>query len=59
MIVLSVFLVYCVPAAGAEPPVLLVGVNPEQSLPVPATPSSVSATPPILSGSFGTSLPRI
>jgi hypothetical protein len=26
--VLSVFLAYCVPATGAEPPVLFVGVNP-------------------------------
>ena len=28
VIVLSVFLVYALPADGAEPPVLLVGVNP-------------------------------
>ena len=28
VIVLSVFLVYPLPADGAEPPVLLVGVNP-------------------------------
>ena len=59
MIVLSVFLVYCVPATGAEPPVLLVAVNPAQSLPVPAAPSSVSDTPPMVSGSLGTNLPRI
>ena len=56
---LSVFLVYCVPATGAEPPVLLVAVNPAQSLPVPAAPSSVSDTPPMVSGSLGTNLPRI
>ena len=30
--VLSVFLAYCVPATGAEPPVLLVGVNPAHNL---------------------------
>ena len=31
VIVLSVFLVYPLPADGAEPPVLLVGVNPSVS----------------------------
>ena len=30
--VLSVFLAYCVPATGAEPPVLFVGVNPAHNL---------------------------
>ena len=34
--VLSVFLAYCVPATGAEPPVLFVGVNPAHNLRLPA-----------------------
>ncbi len=46
---LSVFLVYCVPATGAASFVLLTGVKPEQSLAFPAVPVKVRETPPILS----------
>jgi len=51
--------VYCVPADGAEPPVLFVGVNPAQSLPFPAVPVKLIETPLIVSGALGTNYPRI
>ena len=38
---------------------MFVGVNPAQSLPTPAVPVNVSATPPILSGCDGTNLPKM
>ena len=53
------FLVYCVPADGAEPPVLFVGVNPAQSLPFPAVPVREIETPLIVSGGLGTNFPSI
>ena len=56
MIVLSVFLVYCVPATGAEPPVLLVGVNPWHNLALPAVPVKVKLNPSNVSGGVGTNL---
>ncbi len=57
---LSVFLVYCVPALGVtSPPVLLVGVNPAQSLPFPAVPVSDRLAPSMVSGAEGTSSPRV
>ncbi len=59
MIVLSVFLVYWVPATGAEPPVLFVGVNPWHNLPLPAVPVNEKLKPFSVSGAGGTNLPNI
>ena len=59
VIVLSVFLVYCVPADGAEPPVLLVGVNPWHNLPFPAVPVRDILAVLNVSGAVGTNLPNI
>ena len=50
---------YCVPATGAEPPVLFVGVNPAQSLPFPAVPVKLIETPLIVVGAAGTNFPNI
>ena len=50
---------YCVPADGAEPPVLLVGVNPPHNLPTPAVPVKDNANPSNVSGDFGTNFPNM
>ena len=57
--VLSVFLAYCVPATGAEPPVLLVGVNPAHNLRLPALVCIVNDKPLKVVGAAGTNLPNI
>ena len=59
MIVLSVFLVYWVPADGAEPPVLFVGVNPAHNLPLPAVPVRDNDNPLKVVGALGTNLPSM
>ena len=56
---LSVFLVYCVPATGAEPPVLFVGVNPAHNLATPAVPVKVKLSPLNVSGASGTNFPNM
>ena len=50
---------YCVPADGAAPPVLLVGVNPAHNLATPAVPVKDNANPSNVSGAFGTNFPNI
>ena len=59
VIVLSVFLVYPLPAYGAEPPVLFVGVNPWHKYAVPFVPVSDKLNPLNVSGAGGTNLPNI
>ena len=59
MIVLSVFLAYCVPATGADPPVLLVGVNPAHNLRLPAVPVNDNDKPLNVVGAAGTNLPNM
>ena len=56
---LSVFLVYCVPATGADPPVLFVGVNPAHNLRLPALVCIVNDKPLNVVGALGTNLPKI
>ena len=57
--VLSVFLAYCVPADGADPPVLFVGVNPAHNLRLPALVCILNDNPLKVSGAAGTNLPNI
>ena len=57
--VLSVFLAYCVPATGAEPPGLVVGVNPAHNLRLPALVCIVNDKPLKVVGAGGTNLPNI
>ena len=57
--VLSVFLGYCCPATGAEPPVLLVGVNPAHNLLVPPLVCILRFNPLKVVGAEGTNLPNI
>ena len=57
--VLSVFLAYCVPATGAEPPVLFVGVNPAHNLRLPALVCMLNDNPLKVVGALGTNLPKI
>ena len=55
--VLSVFLAYCVPATGAAPPVLFVGVNPAHNLRVPPLVCILNDNPLKVVGALGTNLP--
>ena len=57
--VLSVFLAYCVPADGAEPPVLFVGVNPAHNLREPPFVCILRFNPLKVVGAAGTNLPNI
>ena len=57
--VLSVFLAYCVPATGAEPPVLFVGVNPAHNLRLPALTCILNDNALKVVGAAGTNLPNI
>ena len=50
---------YSVPADGAEPPVLLVGVNPAHNLRLPAVPVRDHDNPLKVVGAAGTNLPNI
>ena len=56
---LSVFLKYPLPALGAAPPVLFVGVNPAHNLPLPAVPVRDNDNPLKVVGALGTNLPNI